>query len=45
MNSVGEENVDENMWAGQEEMGRSNRSTDPLQNDYVHLDLSQNVIK
>ena len=43
MNSDGEENVDKNMWTGQEEAGRSNRSTDPLQNDYVHLYPSQNV--
>jgi hypothetical protein len=44
MNNVGKEDVDENMWGGQEETGRSNRSTEPVQNNYVHLYLSQNVI-
>jgi hypothetical protein len=33
-----EEDVDENMWTGQE-MGKSNRSTDPIQNGYVQLYL------
>jgi hypothetical protein len=37
MNSDGEEDDDENTWSGQEETGRSNRSTTPVKNDYVHL--------
>jgi hypothetical protein len=48
MNSVGEEDDDENMWTGQEETVRSNRSTDPLQNNYGNLYPlypSQNVVK
>jgi hypothetical protein len=45
MNSDGEEDVDENMWTGREDTGRSKRSTDRLQNDYVHLYTSLDVIK
>jgi hypothetical protein len=48
MNSAGEEDDDENMWSEQEETVRSNRSTDPLQNYYVHLYPlypSQNVVR